>query len=107
MHSSKIPRQTSTSSSVTVRAGQKRIVLPKITDLQIGMPRHLATVEFFFAQHHAQERTLPGPVAADEPDFDVVVDGGIGTCYNQLASGDGRGGVDEEAVAAQLHCDAD
>ena len=53
-------------------AGKKRIVLPQIADLQLGMPDHFATVELFFPQQNSQQRTLARPVPADEPDFDIL-----------------------------------
>ena len=53
-------------------AGQKGIVLPQIAQPQLGMADHLARVEFFLAQEHAQQRTLARAVAADEADLHVV-----------------------------------
>ena len=59
-------------------AGEKRIVLPKIADLQLRTMVHFPLVEFLFFEQHAQERALAGPVAADEPDLHVVVEGELG-----------------------------
>ncbi len=53
-------------------AGQKGIVLPQVAQPQFGVEECLATVEFLFAQEHAQQRRFTGSVAADEADLDVV-----------------------------------
>jgi hypothetical protein len=43
------------------------------------MADDLTAIEFFLAEKHPEQRTLPGPIAANKPDLDVVVDRGFGT----------------------------
>ncbi len=65
-------------------ARQKRIVLAQISQPQLGMPDHFAHVQLFFADQHAEQRRLAGPIAADEADFHVVDDRGLGTIEQHL-----------------------
>ncbi len=48
------------------------------------MADDFAAVEFFLAEENPQQRAFAGPVAADEPDLDVVAESGVGTVEQDL-----------------------
>ena len=58
--------------------GKKGIVLAQIAQAQARMADDFAAVEFFLAEQNPEQRALAGPVAADEPDLDIVAQGGFG-----------------------------
>ena len=67
-------------------ARQERIVLPQVSEPQLGMPHDFAGIELDIAEQHAQQRALAGPVAADETDFHVVDDRGLGPVEQNLVA---------------------
>ena len=66
-------------------------VLAEVADADAAIDRHLALVGLLLAVDHAKQRSLAGPVGADEPDL--------------LALVERRGGFDEEEVVAVLLAD--
>ncbi len=65
-------------------AGKKRIVLPQIAEAQARMADDFSAVEFFFAEKNAEQCTFSGPITADEPDLDVVAQGGVSIVEKDL-----------------------
>jgi hypothetical protein len=54
-------------------------MLPEIADAQRRVMNHFALFQFLVAKNRAQEGTLPGAIATDEADFDVVNQRDFGT----------------------------
>ena len=67
-------------------ARQKGIVLPQIAEPQFGMADDFAHVEFDLAEQYAQQRALAGAVSADEADFDIVDQRGLGAVQQNLVA---------------------
>jgi hypothetical protein len=67
-------------------AGQKRIVLTQVAELELGVADDLAPVELFLAQQDAQERALARAVAADEANLHIVGERSLGAVQQHLVA---------------------
>jgi hypothetical protein len=66
--------------------GQKRVVLPQITQAQARMADDFAAVEFFLTEQDAEQGAFAGAVATDEAHLDIVAQGGLGTVKQNLVA---------------------
>ena len=65
---------------------KKGVVLTQIAQPQTGMADNLPAIEFFLAEQDAEQRALPGPIAADEPDLCLIADDGVCVFKQHLAA---------------------
>jgi hypothetical protein len=77
-------------------AGEEGIVLSKVAEPKPRMTDDLAGIELLFAKNHAQQRALPGAVAADEAGLPVVGDRGRCIVEQHLVAIALRGVLDVE-----------
>ncbi len=50
----------------------KRVMLPQVADLQLGMADNFSAIQFFLTEQHLEQRALSCPVPTDKTNLHII-----------------------------------